>query len=115
MISSVSSVNFGNSPIDLSSPGKFSQAQAAKAEPDAFVGKKKSKAPVSLATLAIVALAGFAGLGYAVKSGRLAKVEGAEKFMDKLKNVGASIGEAAQNCWNKVKGLLSKKSEATQK
>lgn len=114
MISSVSNVSFKSNQDLINSPGQFA-APAVKAEsmPDEFVSKKKSKAPLALGTALVVALATFAGLGYAVKSGKLAKVEGAEKFMDKVKNFGFSIGEKAEQCWNKITGLFSKKAEKT--
>lgn len=114
MISSVSSVHFGNNAQSLiNDPGKFSQLPAAKvdAPADEFVPKNKKSSKGGLATLAIVALAAFAGLGVAVKKGKLAKVENAEKFMDKIKNIGASIGGAAEKCWNKITGLFSKKAD----
>ncbi len=115
MINSVSNISFKSNQDLINSPGQFASPSAKmEAAPDEFVTeKKKSKAPVTLATLAILALAGFGGLGYAVKSGKLAKVEGAEKFMDKVKNFGFSIGEAAEKCWNKITGLFSKKAEQT--
>ena len=115
MINSVSNISFKSNQDLINSPGQFASPSAKmEAAPDEFVTeKKKSKAPATLATLAILALAGFGGLGYAVKSGKLAKVEGAEKFMDKVKIFGFSIGEAAEKCWNKITGLFSKKAEQT--
>lgn len=113
MINSVSNVSFkANSAELLSAPGKFSQTPVAKtdAPADEFVGKKKSKAPAVMTTLAL-ALAAFIGLGVAVKKGKLAKVENAEGFMAKIKNVGASIGGAAESCWNKITGIFGKKGE----
>ena len=116
MINSVSNISFKNNQDLINSPGQFAaSAPKMDAAPDEFVSeKKKSKAPLALGTALVVALATFAGLGYAVKSGKLAKVENAEKFMDKyIKNPAVSVGEAAEKCWNKITGLFSKKAEQT--
>lgn len=115
MISSVSNISFKSNAQDLiNSPGAFAtQAPKAEAAADEFVGKKKSKSAAGLITTLVVALAAFAGLGYAVKSGKLTKVENAEKFMDKyIKNPAAKVGGWAETCWNKITGLFGGKKAA---
>lgn len=114
MINSVSGVHFGNN-VDLAAPGKYSQASSAKAEAkaDEFVGKKKSKAPSIIGGIAALAVAGLVTLGILSGKGKLTKVEGAEKFMDKAKNALAGVGEwvaeKSTNCWNWAKGLFGGK------
>lgn len=118
MISSVSSVNFGNNAIDLASPGKYSQVSVPKtdAPADEFVGKKKSKAPAVIGGIAALAVAAAVTLGILSHKGKLPKVENAEKIMDKVKNVLADAGEwIAENgkgAYQWAKGLFGGKKAA---
>lgn len=119
MINSVSNIAFRNNAVpagkDLAAPGKYS---ALEMQPDSFESEGKSKKSkkglaIGLGTLA-VAIGAFAGLGYAVKSGKLKSVEGAEKFVDKyLKNPAVKVGEFAETCWTKVTNLFSRKAAET--
>jgi len=125
MINSVSNLSFRGEAVNaqdlINSPGAFSlPAQTAELPPDSFemqgTEKKKSAAKGLLATLA-VALAAFAGLGYAVKKGHLVKptINEADGFFQKLwprtENLGHTIGEYAVKAWDNTLGkLFAKKS-----
>ncbi len=114
MISAVSNVNFGNTGIDLSAPGKFSIAP----HPNYSVEEPKSgkKGLKTVLALAVIALGGFIGLGYAVKNGKLAKSteipEGFfKKSWTKIKDFGFTIGESGQSFIERVQGWFGKKAK----
>lgn len=120
MINSVPKVNFCaaegvNAQDLLNSPGQFATS-VAPTPPDSFERQgeeeKKSKSGAAKAIIAtlVVGLAAFAGLGYAVKKGKLDRtnVELAEGFFNKawarIKNAGVAVGEAAGKCWDSTLG-----------
>jgi hypothetical protein len=120
MISSVSNLSFRGEGVNaqdlINSQGQFTtSAQPRELPPDSFEKEdseeKHSGVKALIGTLA-VALAGFAGLGYAVKKGHLEKtvVNDADKFFTKLwqktKNVGFSVGDSAVRCWDNTLGKL---------
>lgn len=123
MISAVSSVSFRGegSPDIINAPGKFSaQPSVANIPADSFEKNEEKKGGwKALLGVAIVALAAFAGLGYAVKSGNLAKVEAKDlenaKFFEKAwaytKNAGFWVGEKAQSCYEGIAGLFKKEAK----
>jgi hypothetical protein len=124
MIGSVSNLSFRGEAVNaqdlINAQGQFTTpAQPRELPPDSFEKEdseeKNSGAKALIGTLA-VALAGFAGLGYAVKKGHLEKIaiNDADNFFPKLwqktKNVGFSIGENAVKCWDNTLGKLFTKS-----
>lgn len=124
MINSVPKVNFCaaeavNAQDLLNSPGQFATpAQTAELPPDSFerqgAEEKTSKSGAQKAIIGtlVAGLAAFAGLGYAVKKGKLdsANVELAEGFFNKAwartKNLGHTIGEYAVKAWDNTLGKL---------
>jgi len=119
MISAVSNVSFGETSASnlINSPGLYSSQVAAEI-PDTYEpseGKKKS-AKGAVLTTALLALAAFAGLGYMVKTNKLAKVDIAEgeNFFKKIwlhtKNAGAKVGEWAESCYNTIAGWFTRSS-----
>lgn len=125
MINSVSGVSFGNNvnaTQDLiNSPGKYTNVTTPEVPADSYEStEKKSSAKKGIIATLLIGLAAFAGLGYAVKSGKLSKVtEMPEGFFNKAwaktKNVGHSIGKAAANCWDTVAGWFGKGAKAAEK
>ena len=122
MIDAVSNVNFRGDVAGadlINAPGKYSvQAPVADMPADSFEksGEKKShKGLKAFIGTALVALAAFAGLGYAVKNGKLSKVEikEGESFFKtlwpKTKNLAVTIGEKAQSCYETVASWFGKK------
>lgn len=120
MINSVPNLSFRgevtNAQDLINSPGQFATpAQIADLPPDSFEmqgeEKKKSRAKGVIATLGL-ALAAFAGLGYAVKKGHLEKpiINEADGFFKKLwpqtKKLGHTIGEYAVKAWDNTLGKL---------
>lgn len=110
MINAVSNVNFGASTINLSDPGKFS-----KPVQPSHQGSKSHKGKAAL-SLAVLALGAYAGLGYAVKSGKLVKsTEIPEGFFNKswtkIKDCAFSVGETAKTCIEKIQKLFGRKVE----
>lgn len=82
---------------------------------DSFEKKGKGKKVFGfLATAAALA----AGLAYAVKSGKLAKIENPEKILDKAKNIAADLGQrvldVSKTVVEKAKKLLPKAKEAVE-
>jgi hypothetical protein len=128
MISAVSNVSFrgeGSSDI-INAPSKYSaQPSAINPPADSFekADKEKKSGWKALLGVAIVALAAFAGLGYAVKTEKLVKVEAKELenagFFGKvgayIKNAGYWVGEKAQSCYEGVAGLFSKETKEAAK
>lgn len=125
MINSVSKINFcaadavSNAQDLLSSPGQFSAAAPIPENvPDSFekqgAEEKTSKKTATKAIIAaaVATVAAFAALGYAVKSGKLNKVNTAETegFFSKawahVKNAGYTVGDFAGKCWDKTIGKL---------
>ena len=126
MIDAVSNVSFRgeNSGADIiNAPSKFSvQAPLPEAPVDSFERaggeeKKSGKGLMAVIGTAIVALAAFAGLGYAVKKGHLEKVEveNVEGFFNKawarIKNAGAYLGEKANSCYETVAGWFGREAK----
>ncbi len=125
MIDAVSNVNFrgdvaGSNDI-INAPSKFSvQAPISDTPADSFEKagteeSKKSGNGLAVAIgAAIAAIAIFAGLGYAVKNGKLEKVDldKTEGFFNKawarVKNAGVYIGEKANSCYETVAGWCGK-------
>ena len=121
MINSVSNVSFrgetaGVNAQDLiNSQGKYTTVTEVPADSFQKEGaqeKKKGGYGALIGTL-LVALATFAGLGYAVKKGHLEKVEvPAEGFFAKakahIKNGATTVGEWAGKCWDTVAGWFGK-------
>ena len=112
MIDAVSRVSFRGDNADLiNAPGKFS-ASVPDMPADSFekTGEKKSNKGVKIAiATAIAALVALAGLGYAARTGKLAKVEIKDdagffgKALAKIKNAAAQVGEFVNNkCYNKI-------------
>ena len=135
MISSVSNINFRGdaAPVNhqdlINSPGKFTTTQPPKADApaDSFekkdgaegAEKKKSKAPVIIGSIAGLLALAYIGLGIAVGKGKLTKAvaeEGKELgFMGKVKNFFVSIGENAENLWNRIRGKKAEEGEVNPK
>ena len=125
MIGAISNVSFGEATAQdlINSPGKYSvQPKIADTPADSFESESSKssnkKGLIAAGTALVVALAAFAGLGYAVKSGKLTKIENTEaiegtfkKLWAKTKNVGFSIGEYAEKCYNNTLGKWFNKSE----
>ena len=113
----VSAVHFGNAQDLISREGKYTQSSQPK-NTDIFTDKfektekkKNTGLKAVLCTIAgLVVIAG--GLGYLVKSGKLPRVEKAEGILDKVKNIGFTIGDHVNKGVDKgiefVKGLWSK-------
>lgn len=126
MIDSISSVSFKANDMQnlIGAPGQF-PAVAQQPAVDSFVreGEEEEKSSntglkVLLGT-AIASLAAFIGLGYAVKSGKLTKVEvpteGAlAKVMAHIKNFGVTVGEKAESCYKTIAGWLGRGEKAAE-
>lgn len=117
MINSVRNVSFGTGADIIGQPGKYSSQPASSIDmsmpSDTF--EKKSHTGRNLLITGLVLLGGFLGLGFAVKKGKLAKLEELpEGFFKKnwarVKNFAATIGEYGEKTINKVGKLFSKKS-----
>ncbi len=135
MISSVSNINFRGdaAPVNhqdlINSPGKFTTTQPPKADApaDSFekkdgaegAEKKKSKAPAIIGSIVGLLALTYIGLGIAVGKGKLTKAvaeEGKELgFMGKVKNFFVSIGENAENLWNRIRGKKAEEGEVNPK
>lgn len=125
MINSVQNLSFrgevANAQDLINSPGQFTTpTKVADLPPDSFEmqgGEKKKSCAKGIITTLGLALAAFAGLGYAVKKGHLEKpvINEADGFFKKLwprtKNLGNTIGEYAVKAWDNTLGkLFTKKS-----
>ena len=116
----VSAVNFGNAQDLISREGKYTQSSQPK-NTDIFTDKfekteKKKNTGLKAVLWTIAGLAVIAGgLGYLVKSGKLPRVEKAEGILNKVKNIGFTIGDkvakgydtATDFCkglWNTIRG-----------
>ena len=122
MISAVSNrLSFRGTEDLFNSPGKFT-VQQQEIKNDSFEkrfdedgNKKRVWIPVTVA--ALTALAGFVGLGYAVKKGNLKHVDVSEiegtfsKLWTRCKNVGHSIGETADKWYSNTLGKWFGKSK----
>lgn len=121
MIDAVSKVSFLGETVGaqdlINAPGKFTaQAPIPAATTDSFEktnideDKKSGNGLVAAISTAIAAIAIFAGLGYAVKTGKLEKVDLAKtegffnKALARIKNAGVYIGEKANNCYESTLG-----------
>jgi len=115
MISPVSNrLSFRGNEDLFNSPGKFTvQNQEVKKDFnekrfDESNNKKKVWVPVTIGALAL--LAGFIGLGYAVRKGNLKHVDVSEvegtfsKLWTRCKNIGHTIGETADKCYSNTFG-----------
>ena len=128
MIDAVSNVNFRGDAAGaqdlINAPGKFSaQAPIPAATADSFEKTgieedKKSGSGLSAAiAAAVVALAAFAGLGYAVRGKHIEKVDinSVEGFFNKawarVKNAGVYVGEKANSCYETVAGWFGKEAK----
>lgn len=128
MINSVSGVSFrGDIPSNaelINSPGQFSSAP--EYQPDSFekegLGEenKSSSGKKGLIGTALVALASFVGLGYAVKIGKLKefKMPDDAGFFTKIRgyaqNAVHKVGEWGEACWNKIAGWFGKSEKAAE-
>jgi hypothetical protein len=121
MISSVSGISFRSNDL-INSPSKYSvtaqtKPMISKSFDNEDFDNKKSHIGTTLLATGAVALATFAGLGYAVKTGHLEKVNIAEgegffnTLWPKTKNLAYTIGEKAQTCWETVAGWFGKKAK----
>ena len=129
MISAVSKISFrGEGTQDIiNAPGKFSAQPSITEVPADSFEKSDSEGSKSgwkkLLAVAIVALAAFAGLGYAVKAEKLAKVdidklENANFFgkaWARIKNGCFWVGEKAEGCYDAIAGLFNKESKVAEK
>lgn len=126
MINSVSNVGFrgvNNAQDLINSPGVYSNSipdmpadslDISRAEMPQE--KKSNTGVIVLVGTLIAGLAAFAGLGYAVKSGKLAKVEVPTEGMfakawAHVKNAGVTVGESAGKCWDTVAGWFGRGSK----
>lgn len=125
MISSVSNVSFKGDVAPnaelINAPSQFSTAPEIPADSFEKEGlgeeDKSSSVKKGLIGTALVALATFAGLGYAVKNGKISKVEiPAEGIFAKAKayaqNAAHKVGSWAESCWNWAAGLFGKTEKA---
>ena len=113
----VSAVNFGNAQDLISREGKYTQSSQPK-NTDIFTDKfekteKKKSTGLKAVLWTIAGLAAIAvTLGWAVKSGKLSKVEKAEGILDNVKKIGFTIGDKAAKCFDTVidfgAGLINK-------
>lgn len=122
MISAVSGISFKGEAVNaqdlINSPGQFSSAPQQEIPADSFEKaeeeKKSSNTGLKVAIgAALVALAAFVGLGYAVRKGHLEHVDvPAEGFFAKagahIKNAGVKVGEWADSCYNSILKLFGK-------
>lgn len=116
----VSAVNFGNAQDLISREGKYTQSSQPK-NTDIFTDKfekteKKKSTGLKAVLWTIAGLAAIAvTLGWAVKSGKLHKIEKADGILDQGKKIGFTIGDkvakgydtAADFCkglWNRIRG-----------
>ena len=125
MISAISGISFKGETVNaqdlINSPGQFTTIPQQEIPADSFEKvvdeKKSSKKGLKIAIgTAIAALAAFAGLGYAVHSKHLEKVDiPAEGFLNKstayIKNAAFKIGDAADSCYKWVAKLFGRKAE----
>ena len=127
MIGSVSNVNFkgiDNSQDFINKPGAFSSTPNIPNDSVELSTKEEDKksntgVKVLIGTL-IAGPAAFAGLGYAVKSGKLAKVEIPTEGMfakawAHVKNAGVTVGKWAEKCWDTVAGWFGNRGAETVK
>ena len=125
MISAVSNISFrGDMPaVDLSSPSKFTAAPVADMPADRVDFSRdeeqtsKTGRNIAIGTV-IAALAAFAGLGYAVKTGKITEMEvPAEGFVAKSKayinNAAHKVGSWGESCYNTVAGWFNKGEKTT--
>ena len=109
MIDAVSRVSFRGDAAGadlINAPGKFSVPDM---PADTF--EKKSNTGLKVATGVAVVLAALAGLGYAARTGKLAKIAIKDdagffgKALAKIKNAAAQVGDFVNNkCYNKIFG-----------
>lgn len=123
MISAVSGISFKGETVNaqdlINSPGQFTTAPQQEMPADSFEKagseeKKKSNTGLKVAIgAAVVALATFIGLGYAVRKGHLEHVDvPAEGFFAKagahIKNAAVKVGEWADSCYTSIMKLFGK-------
>ena len=121
MIGAISNVSFKGEADLINAPGKYSIQPRTEEMPADSFEKKSNKAAVAAGVGALALIAAAVGLGYAVKTGKIAKVENAdaiEKTYDKLKakatNLAVSIGEQVNKCYDNTIGKwFGKKAEQT--
>lgn len=124
MIGSVSNVNFkgiDNSQDFINKPGAFSATPDIPNDSVELSTKEDKKSNTGVKVLIgtlIAGLAAFAGLGYAVKSGKLVKAEIPTEGMfakawAHVKNAGVTVGKWAEKCWDTVAGWFGKKGAET--
>lgn len=128
MIDAVSKVSFRGEATGaqdlINAPGKFTaQAPIPEAQADSFAksgaeeNKKSGSGLTAAICTAIAAIAIFAGLGYAVKNGKLEKVDLAKtegffnKTIARIKNAGVYIGEKANSCYETVAGWFGREAK----
>ena len=116
----VSAVNFGNAQDLISREGKYTQSTQPK-NTDIFTDKfekteKKKSTGLKAVLWTIAGLAVIAGgLGWAVKNGKLHKIEKADGILDKCKKIGFTIGDKVakgfdtaidfcKGLWNRIRG-----------
>ena len=122
MISAVSGISFKGETVNaqdlINSPGQFATVPQQEMPADSFekAGEEKKKSNTGLKVAigaAVVALAAFIGLGYAVRKGHLEHVDvPAEGFFAKagahIKNAGVKVGEWADSCYTSIMKLFGK-------
>ena len=122
MISAVSGISFKGETVNaqdlINSPGQFATAPKSEVPVDSFEKaseeKKKSNTGLKVAIgAAVVALATFIGLGYAVRKGHLEHVDvPAEGMFAKAKahvnNAAETVGKWADSCYTSIMKLFGK-------
>ena len=118
MISAVSGVSFGNNAIDLNRQQKYNKTTQTTTTQPAETPKKKGKAGKVIAWIVGLAAAGFIALG--ITKGKMGdkwlKEVAAEgqnlNWKQYAKNLGHTVGEAAEKCWKYAAGLVNKAPKA---
>ena len=117
MIGAISNVSFKCEADLINAPGKYSIPPKTEEMPADSFEKKSNKGAIAAGVGAAAILAAVAGLGYAVKSGNLTKIENTDaiqettkKLWAKAKNIGFSIGEQANKLYDNTIGKLFSKS-----
>jgi len=113
MIGSVSSVNFGNTQkVDLARRGAHDKGTQTSTRQEEYV-EGKSKLGRNLAITAGVIVAALAGLGIAVKKGKLNVPESEVKgFTNTIKKYAYQTGKKVSELWDNMIARFSKTAKA---